>query len=178
MKQLAKLRLDVDFGLSIPSASKLCAWSERTLWRKLASGQLLRYSRGGARADIAWSSLQAHLKFTLDADGLDLLRQADQGCILSQAELGLHLRHLRNHDCALRWLQLAAEAGQADAMHWVARSYLCGEGVAANRNLGVMWLARSAASGHAISDALLSSLSHPLLARQRSLSVVATATLG
>lgn len=175
MKPVPTLQLDLDFGVSIPSASTLCAWSERTLWRKLASGQLQRFSRDGSRADIAWSSLQPHLKFMLDADGLDLLRRADGGCALSQAELGLHLRHLRRHDCALRWLQLAADAGQADAMHWLARSYLCGEGVSADRNLGVMWLARSAASGHAISDALLSALSHPLLIGPRGMAVVVPA---
>ncbi len=172
MKRASQWLPDGDFGLSMSAASSLCGWSERTVWRKLAAGQLQRHSGARKRAGVAWSSLLPHLKFALDAEALVLLRKADEGCALSQSELALHLRHLRLHACALHWLALAAQAGQADAMHWLGRAYLCGEGVAADRNLGLMWLARSAAIGHAISDALLSALSHPLLAKVRTLSVV------
>lgn len=159
-----------DFGLSISAASSLCAWSERTVWRKLASGHLLRRSPSGARAAIAWSSLLPHLAFSLDDESIDLLRKADAGCALSQSELALQLIAQRRMVCALHWLHLAAEAGQADAMYWLGRAYLCGDGVAADRNLGLMWLARSAADGHVISDAVLSGLWKPVLTVSRPLS--------
>lgn len=117
------------------------------------------------------SSTDSRVATFMASEGLGLLREADQGCPLAQSELALHLRYLRVPGCALHWLRLAADAGQADAMHWLGRAYLCGEGIAANRNLGLMWLARSAAIGHAISDALLSALSHPVLGASRRLSV-------
>jgi hypothetical protein len=154
-----------DFGLSMAAASSLCGWSERTLWRKLAAGHVRRHRASRMRAGIAWSSLLPYLQFSLDAETLALLKQADAGCALSQAELALQLIRVRQSACALYWLRLAAEAGQSDAMYWMGRAQLCGEGVAIDRNLGLMWMARSAAAGHAISDAILTALSHPSLSR-------------
>jgi hypothetical protein len=172
LESALQCQAESDFSVSMSAASSLCGWSERTLWRKLAGGQLQRHAGQRARAGVAWLSLLPHLPFALEAEGLDLLRKADAGCVLSQSELALHLLDLRRNSCALHWLHLAAEAGQADAMHWLGRAYLCGDGIVAIRNLGLMWLARSAAAEHVISDALLSALSHPALNKPRPLSVV------
>lgn len=170
MERALQAQAQSDFSVSMSAASSLSGWSERTVWRKLAGGQLQRHTGQRTRAGVAWFSLLPHLPFALDAEGLDLLRRADAGCVMSQSELALHLLALRRNACALHWLHRAAEAGQADAMHWLGRAYLCGDAVAANRNLGLMWLARSAAAGHAISDALLSALSHPVLNKARTVS--------
>ena len=40
-------------------------------------------------------------------------------------------------------------------MHWLARCYLDGNGVAPDVHLGLMWLSRAAAHGHLISQGQL-----------------------
>ena len=56
---------------------------------------------------------------------------------------------------AIYWLELAARQDYADAMHWLARCYLDGNGVAPDEYLGLMWLSKAAAHGHRISQGQL-----------------------
>ena len=43
-------------------------------------------------------------------------------------------------------------------MHWLARCYLDGNGVAPDEYLGLMWLSRAAAHGHLISQGQLQAM--------------------
>jgi TPR repeat protein len=52
---------------------------------------------------------------------------------------------------ALYWLELAAGQGHTDAMHWLGRCHIEGNGLPKNEELGIMWLSKAAAHGHLIS---------------------------
>jgi TPR repeat protein len=78
---------------------------------------------------------------------------ADSGDADACAELATFFSERGFHSRAVEWLQRASDRGHADAMHWLARAYLDGRGIAPDLNLGLMWLAKSASLGHAISKA-------------------------
>lgn len=152
----APVTLAAAFALSLSAVSSLTGWSERTVWRRLADGLLVRASETGAPVLIAWHSVARYCSVRFDDEGLLLLQAADAGNAMAQAELALHL--LLDHGLprlSWYWFEQAANRGNADAMYWLARGFLEGRPVAEDRNLGLMWLARAAAAGHAISQGLL-----------------------
>ncbi|SEQ34631.1 Sel1 repeat-containing protein [Ectothiorhodospira magna] len=62
------------------------------------------------------------------------------------------LLEARRPDLALHWLQAAADQHYPDAMHWLGRCHISGEGVPKDEMLGLSWLQRAAALGHVISQ--------------------------
>jgi TPR repeat protein len=151
---------DAGPAFTLGAVISITGWSERTAWRRLSAGSIDRVgpASGGSRVLVTWKSVEPHAQFKLDRDGLALLCRADTGDIESQNDLALLFLAHRVQSGAAYWLQQAARGGHADAMHWLGRCYLGGEGLPQDRNMGLMWLARSACAGHRISDALLSAL--------------------
>ncbi|WP_151448011.1 SEL1-like repeat protein [Lacisediminimonas profundi] len=147
-------------AITLGAVVSITGWSERTAWRRLSAGSIARIGSvaSGSRVMVAWSSIEAHARLRLDCEGLALLCRADSGSAESQNDLALCFLEHGLADGAAYWLQQAARSGHGDAMHWLGRCYLDGAGLAQDRNLGLMWLARSACAGHRISDALLHAL--------------------
>ncbi|MDO9236256.1 MAG: sel1 repeat family protein [Aquabacterium sp.] len=147
-------------AFTLGAVISITGWSERTVWRRLSAGSITRVgpASSGSRVLVTWKSVEPHARLKLDRDGLALLCSADTGDAESQNDLALLFLAHRLQSGAAYWLQQAARGGHADAMHWLGRCYLGGEGVPQDRNRGLMWLARSACTGHLISDALLSAL--------------------
>jgi TPR repeat protein len=94
----------------------------------------------------------------LSPDDVEVVLRADHGDRDACAELALILQERDLHDRAAEWNLRAAERGHTDAMHWLARAYIDGEGVEQDVNVGVMWLARAASLGHAISAAQIAGM--------------------
>ncbi len=147
-------------SFSLGAIISLTGWSERTVWRRLAAGSIVRVdrSRGGSKVWVCWHSARPHALLTLDQESLALLCRADAGEIEAQSDIALVFLQHGIQAGATHWLQQAARGGDADAMHWLGRSYLSGADSSQDRNMGLMWLARSACAGHLISDALLAAL--------------------
>lgn len=145
-------------GLTLGAVCSVTGWSERTAWRRLSAGLLTRIGGNGNRVLISWSSIEPHVRLPIDDRLLDLLCRADRGDVEAQNDLALHFFEQALPCGAVYWLQQAARNGDADAMHWLGRCHLEGKGLDRDRNLGLMWLARSAAAGHHISDLLLQAL--------------------
>jgi uncharacterized protein len=154
--------MSLDFGISLGATASLTGWSERTVWRRLRAGAIVRYQEVGiARLLLSWGSVAPHARLQFPAEDLLLLRQADAGDGQAQAEFGLVLLAVGRPAGGLYWLQLAAAQGEADAMHWLSRCHFNGEVLPQDFNLGLMYLAQAAAHGHVISRAMLGSLCQP-----------------
>lgn len=137
--------------ISIQLASALTGLTERTLWRRVA-GESIRRGPDDARgrATLLADDIAAALGVQ-DADDLKLLARADTGDADAQTDAALLFLEAGKHREAVHLLRLAADQGHADAMHWLGRAYISGEGVTQDIYLGVSWLARSASGGHPIS---------------------------
>ena len=162
-RTVAKTAPEAVPAFSLGAVMSMTGWSERTVWRRLSAGSILRADQpsSGSRVMVSWHSVEPHVRLTLDRDNRALLGRADAGDIESQNDIALVFMEHGMPVGAAYWLQQAARGGHADAMHWLGRCYLGGEGLAQDRNMGLMWLARSACAGHLISDALLGALCQP-----------------
>lgn len=138
--------------ISIQSAVTLTGRSERTLWRWIADGTLIRAREAAnGKTMLHIESVRPHISIPVEKEEMELIVRADRGDAEAQNDLGLmFLAHLEP-ERALYWLKLAADQNYADAMHWLGRCYIDGNGVARDDNLGIMWLSKAAAHGHAIS---------------------------
>ncbi|WP_151637193.1 tetratricopeptide repeat protein [Noviherbaspirillum aerium] len=143
------------FAISLNAVIALTDQSERTLRRRIADGSLPRVAdEGGSsyKTMIPFEAIRSQLVVPLASDEIHLVREADAGNASAQNDLALLLLSHQKPQGALYWLELAAKQECPEAMHWLARCYLEGNGVTQDENLGLMWLARSAARGHRISQ--------------------------
>ena len=127
--------------IRVTTAAALAGVDRRTVRRWLGEGEI----------DLAALLQKADLR--LSAEEAQTALQADAGSADACAELATLFAERGFHSRAVEWWQQAAERNHADAMHWLARAYLDGRGVAPDLNLGLMWLAKSASIGHPISKA-------------------------
>jgi TPR repeat protein len=143
--------------ISLAAAITLTEWSERTFWRRFADGSVKREmeSSGNGKSMLLLDSLKPHITIPLAPEDLALVQQADRGDAAAQSDLALVFLASGRTRGAIYWLELAARQDYADAMHWLARCYLDGNGVAPDDHLGLMWLSKAAAHGHRISQAQL-----------------------
>jgi hypothetical protein len=145
--------------ISLQAAVTLTDKSRRTLWRRVSDGSLQRGPGDGQGRTMVWLDevlADACLPFT--PEDLALVRAADAGDAQAQSEVGLLFLEAGHHTSALYWLDLAVRQKHADALHWLARCHIGGWGCPPDENLGLMWLARAAALGHAVSTAQMAAL--------------------
>lgn len=147
--------------ISIATASTLTDLSERTFWRRLAQGSIERVSGEKGKPMVAFEAIAPYLCISRPAEDGELsslIKDADSGIAEAQNDLALLFLESGKARSALHWLHLAAKQGHADAMHWLGRCYIDGNGVLQNAELGIMWLAKSASCGHSISKAQISAM--------------------
>lgn len=140
--------------ISIASAITLTEWSESTFRRRISEGALKReFEAGpGGRAMVSFDAIQPHICIPLEDDDISLISDADSGDAEAQNDLALLFLANSRPRGAIYWLELAAKQEYPDAMHWLGRCHIDGNGVLKDENLGMMWLAKAAAHGHAVSQ--------------------------
>jgi len=146
--------------ISLGAAVSISGWSERTLWRRINDGSLRRGAdddRGRTLVSLD-DVLSTTKNLQVEPEDFDLIKRADAGNADSQNDLALLLLAQGRPEGAVYWFNLAANQNHADAMNWLGRCYVEGNGVAKDENLGVMWIAKAAALGHAISEAQIGSI--------------------
>ena len=146
--------------ISLAAAVALSGVSERTLWRRINEGVIQRGpddARGRTLLALA-DVLSVCKKSCLTEADFALIVRADEGDVEAQNDLALLLLAEGRENAARYWFNLAANQNHADAMNWLGRCYMQGQGVAQDENVGVMWIAKAAALGHAISQAQMRSI--------------------
>jgi TPR repeat protein len=149
----------LDF-ISIAAAITLTEWSDSTFRRRVADGSLTRSveSGGSGRVMVDFASIRPHACIPLQQEDIELVAGADAGRADAQNDLALLFLEHGKPRSAIYWLELAAKQGSAEAMHWLGRCYLDGNGMLQDQNLGIMWLAKAAAEGHPISRAQMDAM--------------------
>lgn len=92
------------------------------------------------------------------AEGFALLVAADRGDSEAQTDLALLCLEQDRPDIALYWFQLAAQQGDADAMHHLSGLYQQGLGVERCESTAMLWRVKAAGAGHAIARAQMSGI--------------------
>ena len=146
--------------ISIASAITLTEWSESTFKRRIAEGVLKREFESGpsGRAMVSFEAIKPHICIALEDEDISLIKDADGGDAEAQNDLALLFLSNKKPRSAIYWFELAAKQEYSDAMHWLGRCHIDGNGVLQDENLGIMWLAKAAAQGHAISQAQMQAM--------------------
>ncbi len=145
--------------ISVDTASVITKCSRRTWWRRIADGAVGRVADDArGRAMLSWADVAPQISPILNRNDLGRVLQADAGDADAQSDMGALFSNAGQHEAALYWLQQAAQQGNADAMQWLGGCYLCGQGVAPDENLGIMWIAKAASHGHLIAQAQMNAM--------------------
>lgn len=153
-------------AISLDTAIIVTGVSKRTLWRRLAEGQITRQDNDiRGRAMLSLEDLAPMLCVPVEPEDYKLLTEADAGDADAQNDLAQLFLDADRPDIALHWLQLAVDQEHPDAMHNLATLYIKGHGLPQDETLGLMWLAKAASCGHVIAKqqvaALHSRQKHP-----------------
>lgn len=145
--------------ISIDTAIILTGISKRTLWRRLADGQIARQGNDErGRTMISLDDLVLSLQVPVDPDDYELLVNADAGNADAQNDLAQLFLDADRPDIALHWLKLAVDQDHADAMHNLSTLHIKGIGVPKDEAIGLMWLAKAATLGHQLAKAQVTAL--------------------
>lgn len=151
MTNPAKLSLDISAAMT--------GLSKRTLQRRVADGNIRKVAEDArGRTMLHSDDVLALLDFKLSADDARLLIEADSGQAAAQADMACVFHAADHTEAAVYLWRMAAEQGSADAMQNLGRCYASGDGVEQDENLALMWISKSAASGHSIAQGQIQSL--------------------
>lgn len=138
-------------SISLDALIAITEKSRRTWWRRIAEGVVHRVNDDArGRAMLSWGEVLPHICIPMTPEDLAFVLRADAGDAEAQNDIGQLFSIAGKYEAALYWLQQAAQQGNPDAMQWLGRCYLSGEGVPKDENLGIMWIAKAASNGHVI----------------------------
>jgi len=134
----------------------VCAITEisRSTWqRRIGKGEFTQLPDGlRGRKMLLWSEVEPYICVSLTNEERRLVFAADFGEPEAQNDVGQLFFLADKAKAAYYWFQLAAQQGCVDAMHWLGQCHLMGAGVVKDDHMGLMWIAKSAALGHAIAQ--------------------------
>ena len=146
-------------AINLEAAVWITQLSKRTLWRRLAEGQITRQENDGeSRTMLTFEDLVPMLCILVAPQDHDLIIEAAAGDAEAQNDLALLFLDADKSDIGLHWLTLAADQGHPDAMHNLSKLYIQGSGTPKNDSLGLMWLGKAAALGHIIAGEQVAAL--------------------
>lgn len=146
--------------ISRATAATLTNLSEHTLRRRISEGVIQGWVEPGplGRSMIDFKEIKNNCCIAIEEDDLPIIKLADSGSPECQNDLALIFLANKKPKNALYWLNLAARQNYTDAMHWIGRCYIDGNGVMKNENTGIMWIAKAASEGHIISQKIMKSM--------------------
>lgn len=140
--------------ISVEAAIAMTERSRSTWWRRISKGDITRVADDArGRAMLLWAEVVTQITTPMESVDINVILRADAGEAAAQSDIGQFFSNAGKHKIALYWLQQAAQQDDSDAMQWLGRCYVSGDGVAKDDNLGLMWIAKAAAHGHIIANA-------------------------
>lgn len=149
--------------ITLSTAVSITGLSKRTLWRRVADGQLRAQDNAdpGEHTRVLVDDVMAISHLKLEGEDRKLITDADAGNAEAQCDLALLFLMQNLPAEAVRWLTLAAKQTYPEAMHQLGRCYIAGNGVEANEALGIEWISRAAAFGHSTARHMVNYLMNP-----------------
>ncbi|SFM52089.1 Sel1 repeat-containing protein [Ectothiorhodospira mobilis] len=146
--------------IRLNTAMLLTGLSKRSLWRRVSTSPYptRRESHGGSRTLLAIDTILSDLPVDLDAEDLSVVERADRGDAEAQNDVALILMQAQRPDLAVGWLRLAAQEAYPEAMYWLGRCHVAGQGVDRDEEAGLEWIRRAAARGHVIAQRQMAAL--------------------
>lgn len=145
--------------ISVEAAIAITERSRSTWWRRIAKGEITRVADDArGRAMLLWSEVLPQICVPMEPIDLAVVLRADAGDAAAQCDIGQFFSIAGKHKIALYWLQQAAQQDYPDAMQWLGRCYISGDGVPKDENLGIMWIAKAAAHDHVIAQTQIKGL--------------------
>lgn len=144
--------------VTMETAMSLVDRSERTLWRMVSDGLVLKEIQNGT-AMLLLDSLKPHFCIPFTDEDDELLDAAIDGDAPSQTGVALIFLSQNKPNQAIYWLNLAVQQNFPDAMNFLGRCYIEGNGVSKDENNGIILITKAAALGHSISKAQVNGLS-------------------
>lgn len=145
--------------VSLNMAASITGVSKRTLWRRIADGAVRAYAGGaGEKTLVDVAELRQAACIPLADEDVELLFAADNNRAEAQCELGLMFLAAERTDDALVWLRQAADKYYGEAMYWVARLQLEGEGMEQDTDAARRGFERAADYGHVLARHALEGL--------------------
>jgi hypothetical protein len=150
-------------AISLSTASSIIGCSKRTLWRHIEQGSLapLPVGEPGKPRRVHLEDVLPLCALPLESDAPAIIAAADSGDPLAQCELAILFLNARRPAEAITWFTFSAKQFYADAMCFLGRHYLSGEGVPRDEKAGLMWLSRAATREHPVARALIAFLQSP-----------------
>lgn len=149
--------------ISLRTAVAITGLTKRTLWRHIHNGSLAATSASepGEKTLVRLEDVLPMSFLAVTPEDWDSLAAADRGDAVAQCELAIRLLDAGRAAAAIPWFTLSARQFYPDAMCFLGRCYLSGEGVARDLDAGVMWLSQAAAKGHPLAQGLMAFLHRP-----------------
>lgn len=148
--------------ISLNTAASLSGLSKRTLWRRVAEGQLRTVATGtGERTVVSLDDVLALCRLRLDPEDRALVVAADASDPEAQCDLALLFLSQGFAADAVPWLEAAARQYHPEAMHWLGRCYIAGKGVPADEKTGAAWITKAASRGHSTASHMVRYLESP-----------------
>ena len=158
---LTERGVQAERSISVDSAVVITKWSRRTWWRRITDGDATRVADDSkGRAMLSFAEVQAQIYVPLNPEDIACLIRADAGNAEAQNDIGQLFMNAGQPEAGVYWLQLATKQDYADAMQCLGHCYVSGDGVPKDANLGIMWIAKAAAHGHAIAQVQMNNLQH------------------
>lgn len=145
--------------ISLDAALSLIDRSERTLWRMAAEGTAHKEIRNGS-AMFLLDSIKPHFCIPFTDEDFERLNAALDGDAAAQTDVALTFLNQNKPNQAIYWLDLAVQQNFPDAMNFLGRCYIEGNGVGKDEQTGIVWITKAAALGHVISKAQVKRLSY------------------
>ncbi|MBK1656212.1 hypothetical protein [Allochromatium vinosum] len=149
--------------ISLNTAVALTGLTKRTLWRYIDSGRLTAAgpAEPGDKTRVRLQDILPLSHLAIDPEHHPIIVDADCGDPAAQCDLGILLLTADRPADAIPWFQSAANAFYPDAMCWLARAYLSGEGVECHLETGLHWLDTAARKGHPLGQVMQQFLHSP-----------------
>lgn len=143
-------------SISLNTATSITGLSKRTLWRHIHRGSLevVNVNESGEKTQVNLVDILPLSCLPLSEIEQKVVIAADAGNALAQTELALLFFTANRPVDAVLWLSRAAEQHYPDAMCYLGRCYLAGNGVTADADTGALWLSHAAVKGHPLAQAL------------------------
>lgn len=150
-------------SICLNTAIAITGLSRRTLWRRIREGSIsaLGTHGPGEETRLNLDDVLPLCSLPTGPDECEIIIKADQGDAIAQSDLAILLLMAGRPAEAIPWFTLSAKQFYPDAMRFLGRLYLSGEGAERNVDMGVMWLNHAAIKGHQIAQAFTVFLQSP-----------------